>query len=282
MNEEREVIYKSLPLELKDQGDTMPHGGARGYGVVYGNWDSYKDVMAPGGCTNPDAFVKDGFMPVGHDWSGLPVGYIVAAKEDGSGLDVQFAYHSIQSAQDARTVAKERKSAGKSVGLSIGFRTIEAKQFDSSASLIGYANSEGIAIQKDTIPDGYEGWCRLVTKYEAFEVSQVNAPANRSAQMMSVKSRSLAGRTLEDHTDEALAACQEWTERMKGLVALKDGRISDLNKERMSEARKWFAAAIETFDHMLAGPAKSADDDAVRMLMVRDLELRHQSLGLTG
>lgn len=106
---ENELIYKSLPIEIKDDSPSMPHGGARGYGVVYGNWDSYKDVMAPGGLTNPDAFVKDGFMPVGHDWGGLPVGYIVDAKEDGFGLDVDFAYHSTQGAQDARTVAKERK-----------------------------------------------------------------------------------------------------------------------------------------------------------------------------
>lgn len=280
---DNEFFYKSLPLELKDGDARMPHGGARGYGVVYGNWDSHKDVMAPGGLANPEAFTKDGFFPVGHNWGDLPVGYIVDAKEDAHGLEVVFAYHSIQAAQDARIVAKERMEAGKSVGLSVGFRTIQAKEFDSAAGLIGYAHSEGIQVQKNTIPDAYEGWCRLVTKYEAFEVSQVNAPANRLAHMASVKSRSLAGRTLEVHTEEALAACQEWTERMKGLIALKDGRVSDVNRERVSEARKWFATAIETFDSMLGTDTRSEAtdlDEQVRLTHARVIEMRAREIGL--
>src|SRR4051812_624958 len=96
-------------------------GYFEGYASTFGHVDSYGDRIMAGAYadTIPD-FIRRGASLLSHDWNNLPIGTITEAKEDTIGLWLRSSYHSIQSAQDARTVAKERLDRGANVGLSIG------------------------------------------------------------------------------------------------------------------------------------------------------------------
>ena len=97
-------------------------GGFKGYAHRKNEIDAYGDLAEGDNVyRNIPEFIQRGFVPVGHDWAGLPVAYIKSAREDSQGLYVEVAFHSDAESQRARTVVTERMDAGKFVGLSIGF-----------------------------------------------------------------------------------------------------------------------------------------------------------------
>ena len=115
---------KRMTLELKAQVDGS--GYLEGYAAITGNVDLGGDVIQKGAFVNIQDFITKGFAAFGHDWYDEPIGFIESAVEDDTGLKVRMMFHSTQDAQDARTVCVERLNAGKFVGLSIGYRVIEA------------------------------------------------------------------------------------------------------------------------------------------------------------
>lgn len=140
-------------------------GGLEGYASLFDEVDDGRDRVRPGAYTKTlEQFHKNGFMPVAHDWDGLPIGFVNEAREDQKGLWVEIRYHSTQAAQDARTVAAERLAAGKSVALSIGYEV-----------------APGGSESKDGVRD--------LKELNLYEISMVNVPMLRSAGVTSVKAR---------------------------------------------------------------------------------------------
>lgn len=160
--EPREVKYFQLrDFKAVDRGN----GYLEGYLAVFNNVDDGGDRILPGAFRDTlEEFKRTGFFAVNHNWDALPIGYVDDAYEDNIGLWVRFAYHSHQAAQDARSVAKERLAAGKSVGESIGYEILPG----------------GVLPGKD-------GSRRDLTKLGVFEGSQVSVPMNRRALATAVK-----------------------------------------------------------------------------------------------
>jgi len=203
-------------LKLSDDGA----GWLEGYGSTFGNLDEQRDIVVQGAFAEslPD-FLRDGFMPVGHDWGALAVATIDHAAEDDHGLHLRAQFHTTPAAQAARTVVRERLERGKSVGLSIGFRLA---------------------------PDGSErrdDGVRLITKAQLFEVSIVTVPANALATVTAIKAGD--GLTLADESGQVLAACQDLSARLRShaeLRTVKEGRVlSEANRGRL----KTHADALE-------------------------------------
>lgn len=96
-------------------------GGLQGYASIKNVVDSYGDVICDGAYGDLQEFVRTGFVAVGHDHVGIPVGFVTEAKEDSRGLFVAMCFHSTSEAQSAQTMVDERLAAGKRVGLSIGY-----------------------------------------------------------------------------------------------------------------------------------------------------------------
>jgi len=186
-------IQKVFTLAAPDLSDNTISGAAS----VMGNMDQAGDVIYPGFWTPViDDFLQNGFVPVGHNWNDLPVAYPVLAEERGNQLYTQSVFHSTQAAQDARTVARERIDAGKSMGLSVGFMIADNgyKWFKSGNELLAHAKSTGCDMSLfDT--DGIaecKGSCRaLITASKLYEYSIVPAPCNTSAVADSVKGVSM-------------------------------------------------------------------------------------------
>lgn len=156
-----ELRYIERPFEVKAVEDD---GVFEGFGSVFGNVDSYKEVVAPGAFTETLANWKSsGRLPpvLWQHRSGEPIGPYIEMDERAVGLHVkgQLLVNDVQRAKEARALMKAKAVNG----LSIGFVTRE----DS------YDRVTGI---------------RTLKKVDLWEVSVVTFPANPAAQISSVKS----------------------------------------------------------------------------------------------
>lgn len=154
MNIERKVSY-----EPEFQVVDLTNGQLKGYANVFGNLDRNGEVVAKGAFVNLDSFLKNGFLAVDHDWS-IPVGYLDVAQQDERGLYIEAVLHDTPKGQEVRQVITERLKAGKSVGMSIGYKVLA-----------------------DEWVDGV----RHLTQVELFEASVVTVPANPKAIVIEAK-----------------------------------------------------------------------------------------------
>src|SRR4051812_6855001 len=97
-------------------------GSLVAYVSVFSNIDHANEKIAPNAFSNLDAFEREGFLAVNHDWSALPIATIKSASQDNFGLKIQALFHGTPEAQAARVVMKERKERGRAVRFSIGYR----------------------------------------------------------------------------------------------------------------------------------------------------------------
>lgn len=175
------------------EGDAMTIAG---YGAVFGNVDSYGDVIAPGAFAASLAAHKSaGTMPqmlLEHGASPLPIGVWKSMAEDGHGLKVEGQFLDTGLGIDSWKAAK----AGAITGLSIGFRPTEFQMR-----------------QKPEDPR------RMLKSVDLVEVSLVGFPANGKARVNQVKAAAeiITIRDLEDALREsgfskadALAVCSRF------------------------------------------------------------------------
>jgi uncharacterized protein len=156
-----ELKYIERPFEVKAIEED---GTFTGYGSVFGNVDSYNEVVAPGAFSESLAAWKtSGRLPpvLWQHRSGEPVGPHLDMNEDTHGLFLkgQLLVDDVQRAKEARALMKAKAVNG----LSIGFVTRE----DSFDRVTGI---------------------RTLKKVDLWEVSIVTFPANPQAQIANVKS----------------------------------------------------------------------------------------------
>lgn len=156
-----ELRYIERPFEVKA---VKEDGVFEGFGSVFGNVDSYKEIVAPGAFAESLAAWKSaGRLPpvLWQHRSGEPIGPYLEMEEQPVGLWVkgQLLVEDVQRAKEARALMKAKAVNG----LSIGFVTRE----DSFDRVTGI---------------------RTLKKIDLWEVSVVTFPANPAAQISSIKS----------------------------------------------------------------------------------------------
>lgn len=157
------MLHKDFSLEIKAVDES---GVIEGYASVFGGApDSYGDVVMPGAFA--DTLVKhkrEGTMPLmlwGHQASELPIGDWVDMAEDGKGLWAKGQLDLEDSVGARVHRALKRKSVR---GLSIGYET------------------------KERETDPKRPGINFLKAVDLWEVSPVNFPAQRRAQITNVKS----------------------------------------------------------------------------------------------
>lgn len=178
------VLRKALPFA----GGEIQENSLRATISTVGNLDSYGDVIMPGAFSDDclAQFVAEGFMAIGHDWEGLPIGWPVAAAMEGRRLVADANFHSTDEAQQARTVCMERLAAGKTVSTSIGFMIDYAegvKYFASGVDLMTWAKGAGYDLSLFSPEVAlWDRSCRAIIKVRRLcEFSLVVVPANPEA-----------------------------------------------------------------------------------------------------
>lgn len=250
--ETKRLVLPSLAeAKLDGDGKTLT-----GYGSVFGNVDLDKDVIDRGAFAEGLAeFVRDGFLGWMHDWgdwSGPPVGYFLDASEDDHGLALSARFHSHPNAEQVRSWTAERLTAGKSVGLSIGFR------------ILGW--------ERDA------AGTRHITKAKLYEVSVVTVPANPKAQVTGLKAGSV------DLGAPPLDGAEQFPEQyLVRVEALAESRKAqgrtlapDLTAEAMEVAQAWEGGAKALRD--LVAPKAEAQAPALDPDHPDLLELRRFAL----
>jgi uncharacterized protein len=156
-------VRKSFPFEMKS---LEKDGTFAGYGSVFGNKDSYGDVVMPGAFNDSLAEWKTkGRLPPilwQHD-AAQPIGPFTSMREDAKGLHVegQLLVNDVQLAREAHALM----SAGAIGGMSIGYQIAPGGSTFNSQSM---ANE--------------------LRALQLWEVSIVTFPANEEARVQSVKS----------------------------------------------------------------------------------------------
>ncbi|MBM6577123.1 HK97 family phage prohead protease [Microvirga sp. SRT01] len=161
-----QMAVSRLDCKFEEVNDNDGKMSFSGYGAVFGNVDSYGDVIAPGAFAKSLAtHYSEGSQPLmflNHDAFGsLPIGRWTEMSEDGHGLKVHGELLDTQMGKDTYTALK----AGAINGLSIGFRPIE--------------------FATRSKPDEPR---RTLKAIDLIEVSVVTIPANQKARVQAVKS----------------------------------------------------------------------------------------------
>jgi HK97 family phage prohead protease len=185
------IEHKFIDLKELKMLDTG-NGSIEGYRSVFGEIDEGGDIVIKGAfadCMNE--YLASGFSAHSHDWKFTEaVGYPVDAREDDYGWFVKSEFHSTQTAQDARTIASERKAAGKQVGFSFGYLPVEYEWIDAKdfkEKLPQYVKTE--RLETNLAKAQKFNRIRVLKKVEAPEDSLVLAGMNKLAAATAVKGR---------------------------------------------------------------------------------------------
>lgn len=162
----RSMSHMVLGLTIKSLDD---EGRGAGYLSVFGNEDSYGDIVDPGAYTKTIA-ERNSDNPLPFLWQHYtdePIGIYTRLAEDDNGLYTEFQYAmEVQKAREAHALAKMKAVKG----MSIGFTTV-----------------------KDVIDAGV----RRLKELRLWEGSQVTFPANDLAMITAVKSPGELWATIE-------------------------------------------------------------------------------------
>lgn len=160
----KKVEFKSFEFKVDEASDDGKVAVIKGYASTFGNVDFGMDVVDKG------AFKKSikengGKWPILADHSPeKPVGYNVSAKEDDTGLYVEFELNlEVQIARERYSLAKQAQRLGTNMGLSIGYMTIKAE------------------------PDREKPMVRRLKELKLFEHSLVTFPMNDKAMVTHAK-----------------------------------------------------------------------------------------------
>lgn len=168
MNRKSNMALKHKQFAFK--ADKVEDDGTfKGYGSVFGNVDSYREIVAPGAFTDSLKLIKASGDPLPALWqhrSSEPIGGYDVLEEDERGLKVEgwLLKNEIPRAAEAHILMKRRVVKGLSIGYYVEGSTVDEKT--------------GI---------------RTLTKLDLQEISIVTFPANAEAQIDAVKSKLLAG-----------------------------------------------------------------------------------------
>jgi len=258
MNPESEIVGAPIEksFEIKADGAEMDENGRLcGNAAVMGIMDRGQDVIFPGAFKKVlKAFLTDGVVFVGHRWSGLPVAMPMKAVEQGQNLYTEAQFHSTDSAQEARTICRERLAAKKSVGLSVGFGVdyetgrmwfengkLMAKYIEDSRDDLHLFDLKGIKECK--------GYCRAIFEAkELYEYSIAPIPMQRLAMATEAKQFALPQdidfSTMTERQFEALLRDLGASQKIATAITL-HGIKAALQRDAGNEEPDTAAAAVD-------------------------------------
>jgi HK97 family phage prohead protease len=187
------IQHITQPLAIKSLGED---GLFVGYASVFGNVDSYKEVVQRGAFANSLRKWKEKNAAPAMLWMHdptMPIGLWVAMAEDDSGLVVQGRLAlTTQKGREAYELLKMKALTG----LSIGYRVVTSK-IDGKRKV------------------------RVLTEVDLFEVSLVTFPANEAARVTAVKTPT---RTSPAKEKANAAATKKAVARLKKAARILKGK----------------------------------------------------------
>jgi len=270
-----EFRTKDFPFQLTDTKALAESGEFSGYASVFGNIDSYGDIVMPGAFNaDLDWFMENGAICWQHNWND-PIGKPIEAHEDSVGLFVRGTIVDTRVGEDVRKLML----GGVIKKLSIGFHTVEDEAI-TPANIISFLGG-------DLDPDELEGavlWGRALKRLKVYDVSPVTIPANELAAIVAVKSNLPAGYKFAEHTDAVRDAVEDFAVRVRKVTTLrlKEGReLSTENHNRLLAAHDSIITAVSELKSLLdkCAPKDKEQGEAIKHLVA---DLQRTRLALNG
>lgn len=268
MKRNHEIRHYTFRAEISDQGNGVLTGIASQVGVI----DAYRSVIMPkafDGCLGD--FLKAGHVCFNHD-SSKWIGFPTSAKMNGRNLEVSGEFYDDEFSQSVRKKIATRLERNLTTDFSIGFRPDwdTVNYFGNGEQLWQYAAKAGEDVSLiDPSVREFAGYCWSIGRVKDLgEWGPVMAGATPGASATGVRSLndlrdgSLAGLSLENHLDCALAAVEGAISRFEDYAEKKadDGRAASTTR----------LAQIEALASSLSGLAARcrADDPKWRKLQM--------------
>lgn len=254
---------KNFNLHVKAKSDEG-NGSFTGVGNVTGILDRANEVVAKGAFGDLSALIRDGFISDNHKWDELAPAMIKNAFEDEEGLQIEALFHSTPEGQRARTYVQERLTAGKTVGLSIGYTVLSSREFSTVDEMETYCRDAKVHFDR-TSAKGYNGYCRLLEKVDTFEVALATVPCNTASLVRGSKRFSGGTCSLPDHSKGLLAESSDYVTRLTDLHEKRDGAFTGRALEDLravKDALRKDADALEALEPREEEPAQAAETDA--------------------
>lgn len=284
--------HKSFAFSRKAD-DGLKENEFSGYGAVFNNLDSHGDIIMPGAFaeTLPE-FLQTGVIGWQHKWAD-PIGKPIEAAEDANGLYIKGRISETSTGKDALTLLRDDVIKR----LSIGYRTIESKWFDTLDSLKEFAALNAMKLKLDDL-EGVFGGVRVLIKVKLYEVSLVTVPANTEAIITGVKDHTgliqqvkalVSGLEPEQHSEAMVSMLTGFEARMRANheARVKEGRvISEANRTRIKscleslDALESVKTALRELLDVSAAPASDdgkADDSLIaeQLALFEITRMRH-------
>ena len=247
-----DMQYKSISdVQFKTEGNSDGKMRFEGYLSVFGNVDSYGDIVEKGAFTKSiKATVKAGrSIPVLENHGGwkttaadvTPIGYFEELTEDDHGLYVKGVLINTSRGKDMYTLLKELPQGA--MGMSIGYRVIKSRM----------ATRE----ERSTL-----GVYQYLEEVELHEGSIVTFPANTEARVEEVKSSVMALREFERALkDEGYNARDAKTivSIYKKCSLAKPEKVEEPVKEAPEEDASSITSLLEDFKKSMKEEAEQKD-----------------------
>lgn len=183
--------YRFIPFEDKElRFDAADSGSLEGYANVKGMIDAYGSIMIDGCYKQLDSMRANGVVPDTHfaqsDFISTvqgSYGYFTEIKEDERGLFVRANFHSDPEAQVIRVRTMERRAAGATMGLSIGFTTLRSFRI--------YPKDYRTELPKYSKPEFLAWNLNICNAFPYIEIKQEIAPKETSVTVMPANEASL-------------------------------------------------------------------------------------------
>jgi HK97 family phage prohead protease len=218
----KDLQFKTIPFEIEEKAGEK--GIVRFYASIFGNVDSYGDIVEKGAFTESLAN-RSPVMVWSHNWD-EPIGKPFA-REDDKGLFVEAQLvMEVQRAKEAYHLMK----SGTITEFSFGYRVIES-----------FVDEKGY---------------RHLTKIDLYEVSPVMIGANPLTTLVDVKSACENEEPTEEKTDDADQIVKPEAEEVKAMVDVTEAKAILLSLEAVK-------SLVDGVHKRLADDIKSQEVPAV-------------------
>lgn len=244
--------YKFTPLSELKMSDSGS-GSIEGHRSVHSIIDEGGELVVRGAfadCIN--SYLNSGFSAHSHLWTfAESIGFPVEAREDAKGFFVKSQFHSTQTAQDVRTIAKERLKAGKTVGFSFGYGVLDSENIspgEYELKLPRFLKSD--RLDQELVKAKRFSSIRILKKIEIYEDSIVTMPMNREAAATGIKSRH-AQRSASHPSALRLEGLRIRSHALQTLYGPSIKRKLEIEGERLSREAEHIALRMRVLESRL-------------------------------
>lgn len=164
-----ERFYTQVEIKSVDAAQRI----IEGYAAVFGNLDRVGDIIEKTAFDRTLKESDDVLVFIGHDASRLPVGEPESMRVESKGLFTRTKIYNTTAGDELLEVARQRKASGRSLGMSIGYKTVKQRYADGARHLLDVSLVEYSFLASPSLAANPEATSTAVKRHKAMGVGPV-------------------------------------------------------------------------------------------------------------